>query len=371
MKKIIALACAAFLALSACHKDQSATAANKTPPDPDTLHYAPGADQLNYLAIAPAQELIEPTLQTLPGRLVYDEDYTVRVFSPVLGRVTKLVAQPGTSVKAGDALAWLDSSDFALARADARKADADIAVKRKALQRTEELTKLGVIAQKDLEAARADLAQAEAERDRASSVLKNLDPSGASDRYALRAAIGGIVVDRSVNPGMEVRPDATTPLFIITDPAHLWCSFELSEQDMGKVHNGQHVRIDVDAFPDTHFSGHIIYVGAALDPSTRRISVRAAVDDPDARLKPEMFARVSPLVDDDRKQVAVPNSALVSVGLKHYVFVEKSPGVLQRRAVETGVVGEKDAFIASGLKAGERVVTRGAVLLNGELGQGD
>jgi cobalt-zinc-cadmium efflux system membrane fusion protein len=370
MKLKLLLPFAALSLLAACQRDAQEAASNKAAPEPDTLHYAPNAEQLNYLDIEPVQELVAPTLQALPGRLVYDEDHTVRVFSPVLGRVVQIVAQPGAHVNAGDPLVWLQSPDFAQARADARKADADIAVKQKALDRTRELNTLGVVAQKDLEAAQADLAQAQAERERATSVLKNLDPSGHDDRYALRAGVAGVVVDRSVNPGMEVRPDAATALFVITDPSHLWCTFELSELDIAKVHDKQQVRIDVDALPDVHFAGHIVYIGGALDANTRRITVRAAVDDPDARLKPEMFARVSPLVDDGRKQIAVPNTALLSIGLKHFVFVEKSPGVLQRRAVDVGVVGDKNAFITAGLHTGDRVVTRGAVLLNGEIGQG-
>jgi membrane fusion protein, heavy metal efflux system len=337
----------------------------------DTLHYAAGAEQLSYLDIAPVEELVAPTLQALPGKLAFDEDHTVRINSPVSGRVAQLVAAAGSAVKAGDVLAWLDSPDFAQARADAHKAQADLTMKQHALARTDELTKLGVLAQKDLEGARADAGQAQAELERAQSVLKNLDPTGSGTRYALRTPIAGIVVDRTINPGMEVRPDAATPLFIVTDPTRLWATFELSEQDLAKVHNGQSVRIDADAFADTHFGGHVVYVGAALDAATRRINVRAVLDNPDARLKPEMFARISPLEDDGHKQIAVPNTALVSLGLHHFLFVEEAPGSLKRREVQLGVVGERTAFVRSGLQAGERVVTRGAVLLNAELGQAE
>ncbi len=346
------------------------------PPKPsaanDTLHYGAGAEQLSYLDIAPVEELAAPVAQALPGKLAFDEDVTVRVFSPVSGRVTELVAKPGTNVKAKDVLAWLNSPDFAQARADARKAQADLAMKQKALARAQELTTLGVLARKDLESAQADLGQAQAELERAQSVLKNLDPNGDGARYALRAPIAGILVDRTINPGQEVRPDAQTPLFIITDPTKLWTTFELSEQDMANVRNGQNIRIDVDAIPDRHFAGRIIYVGAALDPATRRINVRAEVDRPDPRLKPEMFARISPLDDDHaHNEVAVPNSALVSIGLHHYVFVEEAPGTLKRREVQLSVIGERLAYVKTGVKAGERVVTRGAVLLNAELGQAE
>ena len=349
----------------------AAPVANAQPAPSDTLRYAPGAEQLSYLDIEPATALAAPALDALPGKLAFDEDHTVRIVSPVLGRVSELVAKPGSAVKAGDVLAWLDSPDFAQARADARKAQADFALKRKALERTQALTELGVLARKDLEGAQDDLAQTRAELERAGSVLKNLDPSGTNARYALRAPIAGVVVDRTINPGMQVRPDAATPLFVITDPTRLWVNFELSEQDLGKVHIGQAVRVDVDGFTPRLFEGHVSLIGAALDPVTRRIGVRVALDDGDAALKPELFARVSPLADDAGKQVAVPNSALVSIGLHHYAFVEESPGLLKRREVELGVVGEQHAFVLAGIEPGERVVTRGAVLLNAELGQAE
>ena len=370
---VIATAC--IVAAVVVHRLPVATAAAPESPQSaapsDTLRYAAGAEQLSYLDIEPAVELAAPALDAMPGKLGFDEDRTVRVASPVLGRIAELVAKPGAMVKAGDVLAWLDSPDFAQARADAHKATADVAMKRKALERAAALTALGVVARKDQESAEDDLAQSRAEAERATSVLKNLDPSGNSARFALRAPIAGIVVERSLNPGMQVRPDATAPLFVITDPTHLWVNFEVAEHDLGKIHVGQAVRVDVDAFAERRFDGRIVTIGAALDPATRRIGVRASLDDSDAQLKPELFARVSPLDDAGRSQVAVPNSALVSIGLHHYAFVEESPGVLKRRELELGVVGDQHAFVRAGIEPGERVVTRGAVLLNAELGQAE
>jgi membrane fusion protein, heavy metal efflux system len=337
----------------------------------DTLHFGPNADQLNYLEIAPVAELVLPTLHSLPGKLTFDEDRTVRVSSPVNGRVAELLAQPGASVKAGDVLAWLDSPDFAQARADARKAQADLAMKQRALSRTSELNKLGVLSQKDLEGAVADETAARAELERADSVLKNLDPGSTDKRYALRAPIPGIVVERAINPGMQVRTDASSPLFIVSDPSRLWTTFELAEQDIGKIHDRQPLRLQVDAYPDKTFTGRIVFIGAALDPLTRRISVRGAVENTDRLLKPEMFARISPLDQSGHKVVGVPNSALVSAGLQHYVFVEETPGTLKRRGVQVGIIGDDVAYIVSGLTPNERIVTRGAVLLNAELGQAE
>ncbi len=349
---------------------ESAVPANKISAPTDTLHYAPGAEQLSFLDIQPVQLRALPVMDSLPGKIAFDEDHTVRVFAPVSGRVLAFGATLGSAVKSGDVLAWLASPEFAQALADSHKANSDLAQKRKAAERASALVTAGVVAQKDLEGARADFEQAQAEASRAEQRLRQLDAGKQSgDRYALRAPIDGMLVDRSINPGMEVRPDATAPLFIITDPAKRWASFELSERELGKVRVGQPIDIEVEAYPAQRFHARIFFVGAALDPLTRRVLVRAAIDNSDGSLRPEMFARISPLVDNDQQLAAVPNTALITIGLHHYVFVEETPGTLKRRELKVSFAGHELSYIGDGLKAGERIVTRGAVLLNAELGE--
>jgi cobalt-zinc-cadmium efflux system membrane fusion protein len=332
------------------------------------VRYAEGSPQLSYLKIEPVHAVPAPAMDAQPGKIAFDEDHTVRVMSPAAGRVVQLVAEPGKVVKQGDVLAWIDSPDYAQAVADAGKAAADSAAKAKALARAGELTRLGVLAQKDLEAAQDDAAQARAEAERASIVLRNLDPSGhGGPRFALRAPIDGIVVDRNINPGQQVQAGSGDPLFVITASDHLWASFEVPESDAGKVSAGQRASVEVDALPGEHFDAHVLYVSGALDPATRRFTVRAALDRPDPRLKPEMFARITPLASLPQPMVMVPNTALVNMGLHHYVFVETAPNTLKRREVQIGLAGENRSWLNAGLKDGDRVVSRGAVLLNGEL----
>jgi cobalt-zinc-cadmium efflux system membrane fusion protein len=336
----------------------------------DTVSYPAGAAQLSFLQVQPVRAAPAPLMEPQPGKIAFDEDHTVRVVSPVGGTVTQLVAEPGASVHQGDVLAWIASPDYAQAAADAHKAQADLAARNKALQRSAELTRLGVLAQKDLESAQDDDAQARAEAVRAETTLRRLDPLGHDgERYALRAPIAGVVVDRTINPGLVVQASGATPLFTITDPAHLWAEFELPESAAGKVQAGQRASIEVDALPGEHFDAHVLYVGGALDPATRRFTVRAALDRPDPRLKPEMFARIAPIDEHPHTMVEVPNTALVNVGVHHYVFVETAPGTLQRRDVTLGVAGADSSYLASGVRGGERVVSRGAVLLNSELAE--
>lgn len=334
------------------------------------LTYPAGAPQLNYLKIEPVEMLPEPVLDPLNGRIAYDENATVRVASPIAGRVVKIGADPGDAVTAGQPLLWIDSPEFSVALADLKKAQADLRQKQLAYNRAKTLFEGEVLAKKDLESSEADLSQSLAEMQRSESRFANLNPTNEEgSKYLLRAPLGGVVADRQVNPGTEVRPDAANPLFIITDPTHLWVILDLPERDIGKVKPNQSVSVEVDAFPKKKFPAKVARIGTVLDPATRRIQVRCILSNPDKLLKPEMYARVTPVADTKQKMVKVPNSALISEGLYIHVFVEKAPGVLEKRRVTLGLQGHNDSYVKEGLQEGDRIVTSGVLLLNSELAE--
>lgn len=336
---------------------------------PDTLRFAADAPQLLFLQIQPVAAFPEPLVEPLNARVGYDDNHTARVFSPLAGRVVKIAAESGRQVKAGDPLLVLDSPDFAMAEADSVKANADQLRKEDAFERARQLYEIKGIARKDVEAAEADWHQAEAEAQRARARMKNLSNSNATaeGQFILRAPISGIITERQVSAGSEVRTDAANPLFVITDPRHLWVLVDLPERQLDKVQLGSVVNIEVDAYPETTFSGRVAVIAGALDPLTRRIQVRCEVDNPALKLKPEMFARVTPVAGKKTALPRVPNTALVTQGLYSFVFVEQSPGVLQRRRVTLSTQGSQYSYVSEGLHAGERVVSSGALLLNSEL----
>jgi cobalt-zinc-cadmium efflux system membrane fusion protein len=158
----------------------------------------------------------------------------------------------------------------------------------------------------------------------------------------------------------------TEPLFVITDPTRLWVSFELAEKDVGKLHVGQPVAVSVEAYPDQAFTARIDFISDVVDPTTRRLVVRSELDNPERRLKPEMYAKVTPLAEG-QSLPRVPNTALVTEGVKTFLFVEREPGVIEKREVRLAFRGPATSWVKEGLKAGERIVTTGALLLNAEL----
>lgn len=341
-------------------------------PRTDTIIFPAHAPQLAFLQVEAVKSFPEPFVDSLNARLDYDDNKTARVFSPVAGRVVEILVDSGTTVKKGTPLLKIDSPDFAAAASDRAKADADLAHKKQIYERAKQLLEAKAIAQRDLEVAEADYHQAEAEAQRALARFNNLSGGRNEKEYVLRAPIDGIVSERKVNIGSEVRPDSADPLFVITDPTHLWVYVDLPELHIDRIEEGQTVYVEVDAFPGERFESTVSLVGQVVDPLTRRIQVRCELDNNhEHKLRAEMFARVQPIKEEeDAKAVLlprIPNAAIFTQGLYSFIFVELSPGQFQRRQVELKLRGRDTSYVGKGLKKGERVVITGALLLNSEL----
>ncbi len=341
--------------------------------EPGVLRFAAGAPQLSMLQILAAPMMPVPLAEPLNARIVFDESATARIASPVAGRIVSLAVQPGDAVKTGQPLAVVDAPDLGSAQADLAKANADERRKSLAFARATELFKGEVLPRKDLEASEADFEQARAETRRAALRLANLNPRNAhlsGQRMVLSAPLAGIVAERKANPAMEVRPDLPDPLFVITDLRRVQVVVDVPEAHLAKIGAGQRIGVQVDAYPDERFSGRVERIVPGVDPATRRVQVRCSVENPDARLRPEMYARATLLADEHRTAVRVPNAALVTQGVQHFVFVEREPGVLVRRRVELAVQDREYSYLSAGVAQSERVVTSGALLLASELASG-
>lgn len=331
------------------------------------VRFASGAPQLSAIRADIVKSEPMPAADPVNGRFVYDENATSRVSSPLVGRVIGLHAGVGDRVSRGAALLDVDAPELVNAEADLAKASSDEMRKKLAFERAKRLHENEVIARKEFELAEADLQQAQADTRRASLRLRNLQASGHQDgKFVLRAPIAGVVVERNANPGQEVRPDLEAPLFLISDISRLWLLVDVPEKSLGNIRVGQNVGVETDAYADQHFVATVERIGVAVDPVTRRVQVRCMLKNPDGRLKPEMFARVSFLADGERKGIRVPNTALVTEGIYVYVFVEKSPGVFEKRRVGLALRGNDHSFVDHGLAEGEHVVVEGALLLNSE-----
>ncbi|HTQ81250.1 MAG TPA: efflux RND transporter periplasmic adaptor subunit, partial [Thermoanaerobaculia bacterium] len=336
--------------------------------DGDRIEYAANAKELDVLALEPVAPAAWAAVHTT-GRLAWNEDRTARVFPPVGGRVSRELARLEQPVQAGTPLAQLESSDFGQAQADANRAATDLAAAERTLARSEQLFEHGAAPRKDLDAALADRERAAVESERAKRRLQLLGGrlGQVDQRYILKSPVAGVVVDRAVNPGLEVRTDSQTPLFTISDPRHLWVYLDLAEKDIAHVRPGMVFTLTTSAYPGRTFSGTVDVVGSSLDPATRTVRARGSVANPGLLLKAEMYVDIDLSDPGSRPGVAVPSAAVVSAGDRRYVFVEERKGRFRRQPVTPGPERSGRTEILSGLRPGERVVVEGGLLLQSVL----
>ena len=353
------------------HKDAtSGVAPALTPKSASRVVFPVGSPQLAELDVSEVMLSPLPLADSLPARIALDEDHTSRVMPPVAGRLVQVLAKPGDPVRAGQALAIVDAPEVGAALADAAKARSELGRKELAYTRAKTLFDGEVIARRDFESAKADWEQASAEVNRSRLRLQNLRLDGgkaSGERYALTSAIAGTVVDRQTNVGMEVRPDQPNPSFVVSDLRRLWIIIDTPESFLPHLASGLSVTVEPVALPGKVFRGKITNISAMVDPGSRRVQARAEVDNVGGLLRPDMYARVDVLAPDTNPISNVPISALVSEGVKSFVFVRTAPGVFDKRDVVLKLQTRETAYVASGLQKGEAVVSKGALLLNSEL----
>lgn len=351
------------------HVGAPASAASSALPA-DELRLPAGSAALDLVQVAVAQRQVMPQSEALSARIAYDEDSTARVGSSIAGRIQQLKVQAGDRVQAGQVLALLDAPDAAAALADLEKARVDERHKEAVWRRTSALAGTESLSPREKESAEADWQQALAERRRAEARVQALhlgQLAAIGNGLPIKSPMAGVVMERNASPALEVQGGAGTPLFIIADPRRLAVWVDLPDRLLGQVRKGDTLSVEADAFPGQSFEARIEQVGPVLDPSTRRVPVRALLRDPQARLMPEMFVRAWVQSRQGAPAWRLPNTALVTRGLHTCVFVEEGPGRFRLRRVELLQRGDAMAFIGAGLKEGERVVMQGALLLNAEL----
>ncbi len=304
----------------------------------------------------------------LNGRLTWNEDKTVRMYSPFAGRVERILVQPGQAVAKGQALAVIASPDFGQAQSDARRAESDYALAEKNITRLRELEQNGVAARKDVHVAEADQARAAAELARARRRLELYGGAGkgVDQTYTLTSPIAGVVVEKNINPGQELRPDQATanapPIYTVTDPATLWVLIDAAERDLPLLTRGKAITIRSPAYAEESFAAEVASVADFLDPTTRTIKARATLANPTRKLKGEMF--VTAEIDSGAAtELLVPSKAMYFQSDKNYVFIDEGNGKFTRRAVNAGDVRDSRTEILKGLNEGEKVVVDGALML--------
>jgi cobalt-zinc-cadmium efflux system membrane fusion protein len=309
------------------------------------------------------------------GKIAVNADRATPLFSPYSGRVLRVIAGLGDTVKQGAPLATIEASEFVQAQNDLSTAAAQIKLARINETRKHALYDAKGGSLQDWQQAQSDLTAATtayaAVRNRllilgkSEAEITALESAQTIDPVAtLSAPISGVVVDRQLGPGQYLQAASGTPVYTIADPSNVWLLANVRETDAGLVHLGQAVEVHVLAYPKRPFKARVTYVAAELDPTTHRLPVRAEIDNRDGALKPEMFATFRILTGDPAEAPAVPEGAVVYEGNAAHVWVAAGEGLLAYRAIRTGRSNDGLVEVLDGLKPGERVVTKGGLFID-------
>jgi cobalt-zinc-cadmium efflux system membrane fusion protein len=313
------------------------------------------------------------------GRVTFDDLRVGHVFSPVTGKITKILAQPGQRVKKGERLCVIQSPDLGSAVSDMAKAQASLFQAEKDWKRQKELLELHAAPQRDYESAESTYLNARAEMERAQRKSRLLRGAGAdtvTQEYMLPSPIDGEVIMRGANPGLEVQGQytggATVELFTIGELDRVWVLGDVFEMDLPRVKKGAAVSVRVLSYPEKEFPGVVEWISGSLDPISRTAKVRFSVDNREGALRPEMFGTATIAVDPDLK-MAIKRSALLLLGKQTIAFVNTGTtpqGLLrfeQRPIAVDELNGGDYVPVRGGVERNERVVVKGEILLLGEI----
>jgi membrane fusion protein, heavy metal efflux system len=370
----------AAAALDGCRSAPAATNPEGQP--------AEGEVWLTAQQIRDAKVQIEPIGQhtvgneiVTSGKVSFDDLRVAHIFSPVTGRVKRILAEPGERVKKGAPLATIESPDVGNAFADYGKAQADLVAAEHDFRRQKELFEAHAGSERDYESAEDNHGKAKAEMQRAQQKARLFRSTGGSadavsQEFTLRAPIEGQVIARAVNPGAEVQGQysggTAVELFTVGELDSVWVFADVFEMDLARVRKDAPVSIKVVAYPDKAFAGKVDWISDALDPAARTARVRCSLPNPGRELKPEMYATVAIAVPAP-SVAALPRAALLRIGDQTVVFVQNGNAPDGRMKFSRRIVavnedeGSDYVPIVRGVNRGDRVVTSGAILLSGML----
>jgi cobalt-zinc-cadmium efflux system membrane fusion protein len=373
----------AFCILEGCGQEKSSASrqlgVEKTSqPETDLVLIPEDSPKLSRIRIQVVEVAEVPLDEVVaPGKIEVNPNRVSRVTMPVPGRVRQVLVRLGDTVREGIPLLVIDSpeagaalSAYRQAQAAVRRAQSNVSKAEADLSRIQDLFENRATAKKEVITAENVLAQARAEGEQAHAssdeALRRLEilglKAGMESRYVeVRAPISGKVLEISVAPG-EYRNDTAASLMTIADLSTVWMAADVPESLIRLVTRGERVEIELSAYPGEAFEARVTRIADMVDAQTRTVRVQAEMRNGSGRFLPEMFGRIRHS-ETFRKLPVVPVGAVIQGNGRTMVFVEKRPGAFQSVEVEAGRRHGDRLPILKGLKAGDRVVVDGAMLL--------
>lgn len=266
------------------------------------------------------------------------------VIAKVEGEIREMLVEEGDEVDRNEVLARLDGDRL---RLELNESEARLRKLQRDYQRNVDLREQGLISEGDFDKIKFDMEALEASYDLAKLEL---------DYTQIRAPIDGVVSERYVKLGNTIK--VGEPLFRVTSLDPLVAYLFVPEREYRRIAPGQAVAIEIDALAGEPILASVTRVSPIVDPETGTFKITVEIDDPERRIKPGMFGRLSVVYDRRENVLKIPRSALVEEAGGASVFVVED-GIAVSRAVETGYSDRGMVEIISGIADGEQIVTIG------------
>jgi cobalt-zinc-cadmium efflux system membrane fusion protein len=371
---LLAAVICSFFILSACGRKDSGPSAAET-----TAYGSSGGvqaglfsvpkDQMGHVQIVTVEQQTFPVVLRLPGSVAYNAFKTTPVVTQVSGPVTQVLVYPGQTIRTGQPMLYVSSSDFAQLRSNYLKAHDAYTLAQSNLKRDQDLYAHHAVAQVELLQAQSASNQAKADLQASEQALQVIginDPSRladapASSKIPVLAPVSGQVVERMVQPGQVIQAGATQ-VFTISDMSTVWVQVNVYQNDLSSIHLGDPVAIETDAFPTT-FRGRISYIAPALDPDTRTLKVRIVTTNPHGMLKKDMYVTAT-VQSGETKALTVPDDAVLRNDVNEpFVYLLSGTNQFAQRLVTIGRSENGQTQILSGLTEGDKVAGNGSLFL--------
>jgi cobalt-zinc-cadmium efflux system membrane fusion protein len=301
----------------------------------------------------------------LSGEVSFDENKVVKVFPNTSGQVVDVKVSLGDRVAKGQTLAVIRSADVAGSYTDLSATKSDLSISKRQLEQAEYLYKSGISSERDYTEAKENYNKALASNNkiREQIAINGGGNTSASGSLVIKAPRSGYIVEKNISAGNFIRPDNNSSLFTISDMKDVWIWANVFESDIAKVKKGYDAKITTLAYPDKAFSGKIDEISSVLDPDNKVMKVRIALNNKDMLLKPQMFTNVVVTNKDMQSSIAIPASSVLFDNSKYFVVVYNSKCNMQVRPVTMIKSVDDITYISSGLKAGEKVISKNQLLL--------
>ena len=390
------MAVAILLTLFSAYRLFYATKISAEPVPPEknqsgTINLSP--EQTHNIAVEVVQKRPVAGEVKSPGKVAFNSNQISPVLPQFAGRLIKLSAEVGGTVRAGQVLGTIETPDIIQPQADYQQALANKLTSETTLEhaahtreRDERLAKVEAIPLRELQDAQTDEKHAKEDLGRSEQAItaaqgklkglhfsdteiKSLETGGKvlNREVPLVAPISGTIIDRKAGLGQVVQSGGDA-LFQIANLSNVWVNAEVYEDQLSKLRVGLPATIETPAYPNEKFAARVDLIGSVVDPDKRTVAVRCVLPNPAGKLKPGLFVNVSLGGVSNQEAITVPAAAIVTEGEKRSVFVETEPNRYEKREITVGDESEGAVVVKTGLKEGDKVVTKGGLLVAAEGG---